>query len=324
MTATSLKPFGLSLSKPCLSPGPQERTALRQAQGERWWIAFLVVLFLLVPGPAAAAPTFPPLSGRVVDQANLLSPQQEAELTQKLETLQRASSRQLVVATVTSLQDVPIEDYGYQLGRAWRIGQQGANNGVILLVAPNEKRVRIEVGYGLEPIMTDALSNQIIQQQILPRFRANDFAGGIIAGSDAIIAQLQAPLEAAEQNAAAAERAQADSGRGRNGRHSNSSPLPLIFWLGVTIFIIYGLTRSGLRGRSYRRRRRGWGGPIVIWGPGWGGGHRDDWGSGGGWGGGGSSWGGGDGGGSSWGGGGGGGFSGGGGSFGGGGASGGW
>ncbi|WP_395614585.1 TPM domain-containing protein [Allosphingosinicella sp.] len=282
--------------------------------------ALAALLFLvLAAGAAWAALSFPPLSGRVVDQANLLSPQQEAELTQKLETLQRASSRQLVVATVTSLQDVPIEDYGYQLGRAWHIGQQGANNGVILLVAPNEKRVRIEVGYGLEPIMTDALSNQIIQEQILPRFRDhNDYAGGIIAGSDAIIAQLQAPLEAAEQNAAAAERAQADSGRSRGGRHRSSSPLPLIFWIGVTIFIIFGLTRSGLRGKSYRRRRRGWGGPIVIWGPGWGGGHRssgwDDWGGGGGgWGGG--SWGGG---------GGGGGFSGGGGSFGGGGASGGW
>ena len=283
--------------------------------------ALAALLFLvLAVGAAWAALSFPPLSGRVVDQANLLTPQQEAELTQKLETLQRASSRQLVVATVTSLQDVPIEDYGYQLGRAWHIGQQGANNGVILLVAPNEKRVRIEVGYGLEPIMTDALSNQIIQEQILPRFRANDYAGGILAGSDAIIAQLQAPLEQAEQAAAAAERARAESGRGRSGQHRGSSPLPLLFWLGVAIFIIYGLTRSGLRGKSYRRRRRGWGGPIVIWGPGWGGGHRDDWGSGGGWGGG--SWGGG--GGSSWGGGGGGGFSGGGGSFGGGGASGGW
>ena len=277
------------------------------------------MLFLCVASPAAAI-DFPPLSGRVVDQANLLSPAQEAELTQKLEALQRASSRQLVVATVASLQDQPIEDYGYQLGRAWRIGQQGANNGIILLVAPNEKRVRIEVGYGLEPIMTDGLANQIIQQQILPRFRNNnDYAGGIMAGADAIIAQLQAPLEQAEQTAAAAERARAESGGGRSGQHRGSSPWPLIFWIGVAIFILYGLTRSGMRGKAWRRRRRGWGGPIVIWGPGWGGGHRDDWGGGGGWGGG--SWGGG---GSSWGGGGGGGFSGGGGSFGGGGASGGW
>lgn len=283
--------------------------------------ALAALLFLVMAaGAAMAALSFPPLSGRVVDQANLLNPQQEAVLTQKLETLQRASSRQLVVATVTSLQDVPIEDYGYQLGRAWGIGQRGANNGVILLVAPNEKRVRIEVGYGLEPIMTDALSNQIIQQQILPHFRNNsDYAGGIIAGSDAIIAQLQAPLEQAEQAAAAAERARSESGGGRGGRHRDSSPWPMFVWAGIMFFIILGVARSGIRGRTWRRRGRGWGGPIVIWGPGWGGGHRDDWGSGGGWGGG--SWGGG--GGSSWGGGGGG-FSGGGGSFGGGGASGGW
>jgi uncharacterized protein len=279
-----------------------------------------LLLLVLATGAAIAALSFPPLSGRVVDQAGLLSPQKEAVLSQKLEALQRASSRQLVVATVTSLQDVPIEDYGYQLGRAWHIGQQGANNGVILLVAPNEKRVRIEVGYGLEPIMTDALSNQIIQQQILPRFRNNnDYAGGIIAGSDAIIAQLQAPLEQAEQAAAAAERARGESGGGRGGQHRGSSPWPLFVWAGIMFFVILGVARSGMRGKSWRRRRRGWGGPIVIWGPGWGGGHRssgwDDWGSGGGWGGGGGS---------SWGGGGGGGFSGGGGSFGGGGASGGW
>jgi uncharacterized protein len=282
--------------------------------------ALAALLFLvLATGAAMAALSFPPLSGRVVDQADLLNPQQEAALTQMLEALQRASSRQLVVATVSSLQDQPIEDYGYQLGRAWGIGQRGANNGIILLVAPNEKRVRIEVGYGLEPIMTDALSNRIIQDQILPHFRDhNDYAGGIAAGADAIIAQLQAPLEAAEQNAAAAERAQSERGESRGGRQRGSSPLPLIFWIGVALFIVYGLTRSGMRGTTWRRRRRGWGGPIVIWGPGWGGGHRDDWGGGGGWGGG--SWGGG--GGSSWGGGGG--FSGGGGSFGGGGASGGW
>ena len=282
--------------------------------------ALALAIVFAFAGAALAAPTFPQLTGRVVDDAHILSPEVQAQLTQKLADLEQRTSRQLVVVTLPSLQGYEIEDYGYQLGRAWGIGQRGANNGVILLVAPNEKRVRIEVGYGLESIMTDALSNRIIQQQILPHFRNNnDYAGGIIAGSDAIIAQLQAPLEQAEQAAAAAERAQADSGRGRDGHQRGSSPWPLIFWIGVAIFILYGLTRSGMRGKTWRRRRRGWGGPIVIWGPGWGGSHRnsgwDDWGSGGGWGGGGGS---------SCGGGGGGGFSGGGGSFGGGGASGGW
>src|SRR3546814_13195408 len=117
------------------------------------------------------AQTFPALSGRVVDAADLLNPAQEAQLTQLSEQIEQASSRQFVVATVPDLQGYPIEDYGYKLGRDWKIGQDGANNGILLLVARNERKVRIEVGYGLEPIMTDALSSVIINQTLLPRFR---------------------------------------------------------------------------------------------------------------------------------------------------------
>ena len=265
----------------------------------------LYLCAFLVAAPAAAQ-TFPPLTGRIVDQADLLPPQQEAELTQRLEALEQASSRQLVVATVSSLEDYPIEDYGYRLGRHWGIGQSEANNGIILLVAPNERKVRIEVGYGLEPIMTDALSHRIIDEQILPRFRDDDYPGGILAGADAITAQLQAPPEVAEQRALEAAQSGQSSGGG--------SIFPLIFWLVVLLFIFVPLLRSGLRGRKYRGRRGGIG-PVVIWGPtlggGWGSGRSSGWSSGGGgWSGGGGF--------------GGGGFSGGGGSFGGGGASGGW
>ena len=271
-------------------------------------ITRLILLLSLLLATPATAQTFPDLTGRVVDQADLLSPDQEAQLTQKLEAVEQASSRQLVVATVRSLEDRPIEDYGYQLGRHWGIGQSQANNGTILLIAPAERKVRIEVGYGLEPILTDALSHQIIQQQILPRFRNNDYPGGIAAGTDAIIAQLQAPPEQAEQRALEAARAEQD--RGRRG----GSSFPLVFWLIILFFIVIPMLRSGFGGRRYGGRRRRRGLPIVIWGPGLGGG--------GGWGGGGSGgfggWGGGGGGGGF------GGFSGGGGSFGGGGASGGW
>jgi uncharacterized protein len=151
--------------------------------------------------------------------------------------------------------------------------------------------------------MTDALSSRIIREQIQPRFREGDFAGGINAGADAIIAQLQAPPEAAERNVRQA--AQAQNNRHRGGR----SFAPLIGWGIVLLFVLFSMIRRGVGGRRYRRGRRG---PVIIWGPGLGSG---------GWGGGGSSWS--SGGGSSWGGGGGG-FSGGGGSFGGGGASGGW
>jgi uncharacterized protein len=267
-------------------------------------IARLLILAAFLFAVPALAQTYPPLTGRVVDQANILTPEQEAALTQKLEALQEATTRQLVVATVASLEDRSIEDYGVGLGRAWGIGQSQVNNGVILLIAPNERKMRIEVGYGMEGILTDALASQIIRNEITPRFRDGDYAGGINAGVDAIIAQLQAPPEAAEQRV----RAAADAHKSRRG---GGSILTLIFWVVILAFIIiFSIIRRGVRGRRFGRRR-GRRGPVIIWGPGLGGG---------GWGGG--SWGGG-GGGSSWGGGGGG-FSGGGGSFGGGGASGGW
>jgi uncharacterized protein len=259
----------------------------------------LLLALLLVAWPAAAQ-TFPPLSGRVVDAADLLQPDQEAALDAKLAGLEQATSRQLVVATIPSLEGRDIADFGYQLGRHWQIGQTQANNGTILIVAPNERRMRIEVGYGLEGVLTDALSSQIIRDVITPRFRDNDYPGGIDAGVDAIIAQLQAPPEAAEQRALEAARAE--------GRREEGSAWPLIFWIIVIVFIVIPMVRSGFGGRRYRGGR----GPVVIWGPGLGG---SSWGSSSGssWSSGGSGWGGSSGG-----------FSGGGGSFGGGGASGGW
>ena len=248
------------------------------------------------------------MTGRVVDQANIIPDDREAALVQRLEQLQRQSSRQLVIATIANLESHPIEDYGYRLGRHWGIGQSEANNGILLIIAPNERRVRIEVGYGLEPIMTDALSTRIINDEILARFRQNDVPGGIEAGANAIIAQLAAPPEAAEQRALEAERARQNEG-GRAG----GFPFEIIVWLVILGFFVVPAI-IGAVSPSHRRRRRRYGADVIPWGVGWGGGSSSSsWG--------GSSWGGG--GGSSWGGGGGG-FSGGGGSFGGGGASGGW
>ena len=265
--------------------------------------AFLCLIVLLFAVPAAAQ-GFPELSGRVVDQADLLPPEHEAALTQRLEALERASSRQLVVATVTSLNGLEIEDYGYQLGRHWRIGQEGANNGVVLLVAPNERKVRIEVGYGLEGVMTDALSSQIVRNDILPYFRDGDYRGGINAGVEAIIAQLQAPLEAAEQRAMQAQQAE------RRGDSDDGDDLVIVLvLLGVIVFtgvMAWADSHGGSNYRGSRYRNDS----VGTWGSGY---HGGGWSSGGSWGGGGFS-----------GGGGGGGFSGGGGSFGGGGASGGW
>lgn len=154
--------------------------------------AALLALALVFASSAGFAQTseplqFPELTGRVVDRANLLSVSQKEELTRKLEELEQKTTAQFVVVTLTSLSGRSIEEYGYQLGRHWGIGQKTSNNGVLLIVAPNERRVRIEVGYGAEGVLPDAVSSLIIQRVIIPKFRANDYAGGIVAGADEII-----------------------------------------------------------------------------------------------------------------------------------------
>ena len=136
-------------------------------------------------------PTFPALTGRVVDQANLLSPADEQRLSAASEAVEREVGPQFVIVTVGDLQGHSINDYGVQLGRTWRIGSRAHDDGILLIVAPNERKVRIEVGYGLERRVTDPFAARVIRERILPRFLARDFPGGIIAGSDAIIARLR-------------------------------------------------------------------------------------------------------------------------------------
>ncbi|MEA2971003.1 MAG: uncharacterized protein QOE78_4264, partial [Alphaproteobacteria bacterium] len=132
-------------------------------------VTTLLALLLLVP---ALALDFPVLTGRVVDDAGILDAGTRAALTQKLDEFEAKTSDQLVVVTLKSLQGTSVEDFGVQLGRHWQIGQKGKNNGVLLIVAPNERKVRIEVGYGLEGALTDAVSRLIIENAITPRFRA--------------------------------------------------------------------------------------------------------------------------------------------------------
>ena len=162
----------------------------------------LVIAFAgALAGAARAAPTFPPLTGRVVDDAHVLSDQTQAELTQKLAALEQKTGDQVVVVTLPSLQGYEIEDYGYQLGRAWGIGQKGKNTGALFIVAPSEHKVRIEVGYGLEPVLTDALTSVILQTQVIPKFRSGDVQGGVVDGTNAIVDQLG--LDPAEAQAKA-------------------------------------------------------------------------------------------------------------------------
>ena len=234
----------------------QPLPSVRTAQVDLWVGLLVVLTLLLAPSWASAQsrPDFPPLTGRIVDQAHLLSPEAESALDGKLAALEQRTSDQLVVVTLTSLQDREIEDYGYQLGRAWGIGQETKNNGALLIIAPNERKVRIEVGYGLEPVLTDVMSNQIIQTEILPAFRVGGYERGIEAGVDAIIAQME--LDPAEAAARAAE----------------LEPAPTRFPIGaafvivlVLLFIVVALM-SSLRGGGRRRRRSDtdWG-SILVW-----------------------------------------------------------
>ena len=149
------------------------------------WIAGLALSLLF--GLAAFAANFPPLTGRVVDEAHILPASAVADLESKLADLESRSGIQLVVATVSSLDGQEIEPYTNALFRTWKLGDKTKNNGALLLVAPNQKRVRIEVGYGLEGTLTDALSKVIIANAIAPRFKTGDFAGGITRGVDDII-----------------------------------------------------------------------------------------------------------------------------------------
>jgi uncharacterized protein len=202
--------------------------------------AFALVLLWFVAAPAIAAPSFPALTGRVVDGANVIAPEVREQLTQKLESLEDRTTRQLVVVTLPSLQGYDIADYGYQLGRAWGIGQKKQNNGVLFIIAPSERKVRIEVGYGLEPILTDALSEVILSERVLPKFRTGDIQGGIVDGTDAIIEQLTLDAPAAKARVDDAE---------RQARAPHGNPLAafLVWFVIVMILLrVFRGTRGGM------------------------------------------------------------------------------
>jgi len=275
------------------------------------YLAALLLAFLALAAPATAQ-TFPQNNGSpVVDQAGILTPAQVQDLQSKAQALYASSGRAFAVATVKSLEGHDVEDYAYRLGRYWKLGSAKNDDGVLLLVAPNERKVSIATGYGAGEYMTDAMSGIIIRENILPHFKQSppDYGGGIEAGADAIIKQMSLPADQAQKNVAAAQQKQASR------RQSGGGAIPAIFWFMIIGFVLLSMLRRA-GGRRYRGRHGGVNPWVVLWGlnalsrgsSGWGNGS------------GGGSWGGGG-----FGGGGGGGFGGfGGGSFGGGGASGSW
>jgi uncharacterized protein len=164
------------------------RTSSLLARGG--WRLAIGIIALLYTALAVFAVNFPALTGRIVDQENIIPAETRSAIEPKLADLEAKSGIQLVVATVTSLEGQEVEPYANELFRSWKLGEKTKNNGVLLLVAPNERRVRIEVGYGLEGTLTDALSKVIITNAITPRFKAGDFSGGISRGVDDIITVL--------------------------------------------------------------------------------------------------------------------------------------
>lgn len=274
-------------------------------------IRWLAALVLLLTAQVAVAQELPKFTGLVVDAANVLPPETKADLTAKLQALQKDTNRQLVVATIPDLHGRTAEEYGNRLIRGWGVGLKDVNNGAILFIAPNEppgrRDVRIEVGYGLEPVITDALSSVIIQQDMLPRLKAGDIPGAMTAGTDALIRQLRASPDEAKARTDAAVADYDRTHRRSGGRQGGGFPIALVFWGIVLAFVVVPMILGRARGRKKRgpwdaQPERGGSGmwPVVLWsiadeitrsgrqggwgGGGWGG---DDDDGGGGWGGGG-------------------------------------
>lgn len=198
------------------------------------WLAAALVLFWSAVGlPAASLPS---LTGRIVDAAQIIDARSKPEVERKLEDLESRSGIQLVVATIKSLEGQDIESYANQLFRTWKLGEKTKNNGVLLLVAPSERKVRIEVGYGLEGTLTDALSNVIITNALVPRFKTGDFTGGISRGVDDIIAVLTTdPSDWQQRTSFRADRPQ------------KTDPVNWVMFAGIIIVIFLLIWSPGFR-----------------------------------------------------------------------------
>lgn len=273
-------------------------TATVRALAMRMAAALSVLAAALVLCAAAiAAPTFPPLTGQIVDNAGLLSAEDRMAIEAELKALEAQSTDQLVVVTVPSLDGYDIADYGYRLGRHWGIGQAGKDNGVLLIVAPNERKVRIEVGRGLEPVVTDLMSKIIIENAILPEFRGGNFGAGIRAGVRDLKDTLLGDAEAVKERARGLDKGDGPDWMGL---------VMIAFWIAIVVYIVYAQARYAAQapqsvsrdGRRQLRRGRARDDGFVIFpgggngswgGGGWSGGSGGWSGGGGGFGGGGSS-----------------------------------
>lgn len=242
----------------------------------------LVLLLWVFAVSAQAELRFPALTGRVVDDAQMIEPSVRAQLTRQLQAHEQATSEQLVVVTLPDLQGASIEDYGYQLGRHWGIGQKDKNNGALLIVARDERKLRIEVGYGLEERLTDAQASVIINQVITPAFKTGQFSKGISDGVSAMLLVLGGtPLD---------EPATAyDSGGQSSDQEDFVQRHPWLFLFMVLLFILVVMVAQALGFITTTSGRGGGGGGFGGGGFGGGSGGGGVSGGGGSFGGGGSS-----------------------------------
>lgn len=234
-------------------------SALPQALGR--WLALVAATLLLALAGVAKAQDYPPQpEGPIYDGANILSPETEAALDQRLRDYNRETGYALVVATVPSLDGAPIEQYATGLFSTWGIGGAERDTGLLLLVSRDDRKMRIEVGYGLHPWFGGIMAGRVIRDVITPRFKEGNFDAGVTQGIDAIIAHLATSPEDAAAIEEAAQAAEAQ--RGEEG----GFPFGMLIW-GAFIVFFFVLPMLG-RGRSKRYRRSGVGGAvgdIILW-----------------------------------------------------------
>ncbi|MGC1241121.1 MAG: TPM domain-containing protein [Chryseosolibacter sp.] len=215
---------------------------------------FILSVVFFLPLLAAAQLKVPELwTGRIHDEASILTPAFGSELEQQLKLYEDSTSNQIAVLIIPSLQDMPIEEYALQVAETWKLGQADKDNGVLLLIALNDRKVRIEVGEGLEGVLPDAVCNQIIRNEMAPRFRENNYEGGIRAAVTAMIQAIGGEYEM--------EQGPVSSRRGRKGS----------IWVTlIVLMIIILISRMG--GGRGNHRRGGWSSGAGWYGGGFSGG----------------------------------------------------
>jgi len=222
----------------------------------RLWFFLGALLFIGFLPALARALEVPPLRGRITDLAEIVPPEAEQRITQKLLGHEQTTGQQFAVLTVPSLEGDPIEDFSIRVVEKWQLGTKGKDDGLLLLVARDDRKVRIEVGYGLEGTITDAVSSRVIREVITPEFRKGDFAGGIEAGLDVL-------MKAAGGSGEAALPPPRAQGRRRGGGFFGFIWIFFVFFFVLIPWLLRFLFWGGLGGR---RSPRGWHGGWHHWG----------------------------------------------------------